>query len=376
VIAEKLVDEFGVTVDRWQSVPSLVMMGLPPEAAEPFSIDHAWATRGTIELTLTLSENPMTRNVLDWGGRLGQRLRLRDLHILSTVVQWGSMAQAAKHLAMSQPAVSEAIAQLEDALCVRLLDRSPQGVEPTIYANALLKRGLAVFDELKQGIRDIEFLRDPGVGEVRVGCSEFMAAGLLPAIIDRFSSRYPEVVIHVVDALAGMQEFRELRQRNVDLMLARVPEPVVDKDVEVDVLFEERFFVVADVRSPWARRRNITLAELINERWILQPTQVTRSLFVEAFRAQGLEVPREKVSTVSVHVRTHLVATGRYLIILPGSALRFNAKRWSLKALPVDLRVKPMPTAILTLKNRTLSSVVQVFIEHAREIAKSIMKTA
>jgi DNA-binding transcriptional LysR family regulator len=68
-----------------------------------------------------------------------------------------------------------------------------------------------------------------------------MAAGLLPAIIDRFSCRYPEVVIHVVDALAGMQEFRELRQRNVELMLARVPEPVVDKDVEVDVLFEEHF---------------------------------------------------------------------------------------------------------------------------------------
>jgi DNA-binding transcriptional LysR family regulator len=139
-------------------------------------------------------------------------------------------------------------------------------------------------------------------------------------------------------------------------------------------LFEERFFVVADARSRRARRRNITLAELINERWILQPTQVTRSLFVEAFRAQGLELPREKVSTVSVHVRTHLVATGRYLTILPGSTLRFNAKRWSLKALPVDLRVKPMFTAILTLKNRTLSSVVQVFIEHAREIAKSIMK--
>src|SRR2546425_12076877 len=108
----------------------------------------------------------------DWENRIGRRLRLRDLHILSTVVQWGSMAKAASHLAMSQPAVSEAIASLEAALGVRLLDRTPHGVEPTLYASALLRRGLVVFDELRQGVKEIEFLADPTVGEVRIGCIE------------------------------------------------------------------------------------------------------------------------------------------------------------------------------------------------------------
>jgi DNA-binding transcriptional LysR family regulator len=105
---------------------------------------------------------------MEWERRIGRRLRLRDLHILSTVVQWGSMAKAAEHLAVSQPAVSDAIANLEAALAVRLLDRGPQGVKPTIYADALLKRGDVVFDELRQGIRDIEFLANPAAGEVRV----------------------------------------------------------------------------------------------------------------------------------------------------------------------------------------------------------------
>jgi DNA-binding transcriptional LysR family regulator len=73
-----------------------------------------------------------------------------------------------------------------------------------------------------------------------------------------------------------------------------------------------------------------------------------------------------------MHVRNHLVATGRYLTILPITAFQFNAKPWSLKALPIDLGIKPVPTAIVTLKNRTLSPVVQVFIEHARAIAKSL----
>ena len=94
--------------------------------------------------------------------RIGRRLKLRDVNVLLAVVQCGSMARAAERLAVSQPpVVSKAIADLEHTLGVRLLDRSRQGVEPTSYGQALLKRGLAAFDELRQGVKDIEFLADP-----------------------------------------------------------------------------------------------------------------------------------------------------------------------------------------------------------------------
>src|SRR5262245_45793471 len=98
---------------------------------------------------------------IDWESQVGRRLRLRDLHVFSTVVQRGSMAKAAMHLGVSQPAVSEVIADLEHAVGVPLLDRGPQGVEPTIYGRALLHRSVAAFDELKQGVREIEFMTDP-----------------------------------------------------------------------------------------------------------------------------------------------------------------------------------------------------------------------
>jgi DNA-binding transcriptional LysR family regulator len=78
------------------------------------------------------------------------------------------------------------------------------------------------------------------------------------------------------------------------------------------------------------------------------------------------------VSAVSILVRNHLLASGRYLTVLPDSVLRYNAKRWSLKALPIDLRIKPRPIAIVTLKNRTVSPVVQLFVEHVRAVAKTM----
>jgi DNA-binding transcriptional LysR family regulator len=319
----------------------------------------------------------MASPILDWERRVGRRVKLRDLHILFAVVQWGSMAKGAAHLGMSQPSVSEAIASLEDALRVRLLDRSPRGIEPTIYARALLKRADVVFDELKQGVRDIEFLANPTAGEVRIGCPESLSAGFVPAVIDRLSRRYPKVSVHVIAAQTGEQEFRELRQRSVDVLLGRLFKPVLGDDVAVEFLCEDSFSVVAGSQSAWARRRKIALAELMNEPWILFPENSVAGSYIEAaFHANGLELPQQRLTSFSVQLRLHLLATSRFLTILHGSVLRFNAKRWSLKALPIDLLIRPMPIAIFTLKKRTLSPVVQLFIDHAQEVAKSMRAVA
>jgi DNA-binding transcriptional LysR family regulator len=118
----------------------------------------------------------MSFSLEHWEARIGRRLRLHDLHVFLTVVQWGSMAKAAHRLAVSQPAISKSIADLEQALKVRLLDRRPHGVEPTLYGRALARRGLAVFDELRQGVGEIEFLANPLEGEVRIGCHESLSS--------------------------------------------------------------------------------------------------------------------------------------------------------------------------------------------------------
>ena len=79
---------------------------------------------------------------MEWADRIGRRVKLRDLHLLITVVQRGSMAKAAAELGVSQPAVSKGIADMEQTLGLRLLDRGRNGIEPTAYGRALVKRGL------------------------------------------------------------------------------------------------------------------------------------------------------------------------------------------------------------------------------------------
>jgi DNA-binding transcriptional LysR family regulator len=159
---------------------------------------------------------------MEWNEqRLGRQLKLRDLHVLLTVAKYGSMGKAAIQLSVSQPAISKVISDMERALGVRLLDRKPQGVEPTIYARALLDRSALAFDELKQAIEQIRFLANPTTGELRIGSTIAIATGFMPAVIDRLSRQYPKMVFHLSAGEAAMT-YRTLEERTVDLVVAPI----------------------------------------------------------------------------------------------------------------------------------------------------------
>jgi len=306
--------------------------------------------------------------------RVSQRLKLRDLRLLLSVAHWGSMAKAAAQLNLTQSGVSRAIADMEHTLGVRLFDRTAQGVEPTIYGRALRKWGNAVFDDLRQGVKEIEFIADPTAGELRIGCAEPMLAGLLPAIIGPLFREYPRIDFHVTQLSTLPQQYRELRERNVDLILGRMLQPL-DEDLEARVLFGERTFVVAGLQNRWTRRRKIELCELINEPWIIPSSRsVIGLLFIEVFRRLNLKVPRIAVTTTSVQLNGALLETGLFLSLFRGSLLRFGAKRLAVKVLPVKLPIEPWPVGIVTLKNRTLSPVTQLFIDRVHKATRPLAR--
>ena len=245
------------------------------------------------------------------GDRRVNRLKLHELQVLLAVAQAGSMAKAASQLALSEPAVSRSISDMENTLGVSLFDRSSKGVEPTLYGRALIKRGVAVFDELRQGIREIETIKDPTIGEVHIGATSTIA--------------------------------------------------------EVGI--------VAAANNPWTRRSRIELADLINENWTLpEPGHPVTSIVAKAFRAIGCEAPRVIATAAPGRIRDTLLATGRFLAVVQESAVYFGSTLSSLKVLPVELAMARGTTSIMTLKKRALSPAAQLFIEHIREAAEPLAK--
>jgi DNA-binding transcriptional LysR family regulator len=311
---------------------------------------------------------------MEWNDQqLGRRLKLRDLNILLTVARCGSMGKAAAELSVAQPAISRTIADMEHTLGVRLLDRSPQGVEPTIYARALLDRGIIAFDELRQAIKHMEFLANPTAGDLRIGSSIALATGFGRVLIDQLSRQYPGITFHLLAAETGMT-YRALAERKVDLVVARIFAPVEDH-MHAQALYDEEEIVVAGTRNPWTRRRKVALADLINEAWTLPPPDsLTGAIVIEAFRAHGLDLPRTTIFTSSVPARTSLLESGRFLTIVPSSVLAFAATNLRLKRLPVALSTTRRPVGIVTLKNRTLSPLAQLLIDHAEELARATAK--
>src|SRR5436305_2109986 len=305
------------------------------------------------------------------GDRIASRIKLLDLHILMAVAQAGSMNKAAAALNMSQPAVSRSIAELERAVGVSLLDRNARGVEPTAYGRALLDGGVAAFDELHQAMKNIQCLADPTRGEVRIGCSSFLAATFVSAVVDRLSRRYPRIVFRVEAAATIEAQHRALSERNVDFLISQRFGLLADEQLSFDPLYVDTYAVVAGVLHPRARSRKMKLADLVSESWVLPPPEdVLGSVYRDVFRSNGIEYPRAIVFTNPPEMRISLLATGRFLTIFSTTILRYSPQRLRLKVLPVEINSPRVPVGIVTLKNRALSSVAKLFIEHAREVAK------
>lgn len=311
---------------------------------------------------------------MPWNERTKRRLKLRNLEILMAIAETGSMGKAAARLNTSQPAISKAVVELENAVGFRLVDRSRRGVEPTPYGRALLKRGVAVFDELRQGIEDVEHISDPTAGNVRVGATDRVAAAIVVPAIESLSRQYPRMQFRVVTGDSAPL-IAELDARNIEFVIHRLPRLASDEHSD-EILFHDDLVVVTGAENPLARRRSIALADLMDEPWVLVPIEsYAGSWHMDVFRSSGLRPPRLTVEASSYTVRNELLASQRFLTVTTRFSLMLPRRRPELKALPVKLDVPQQPLGIVTLKNRSLSPAAHIFIERVRALTKPLAKS-
>jgi DNA-binding transcriptional LysR family regulator len=143
--------------------------------------------------------------------------------------------------------------------------------------------------------------------------------------------------------------------------------------MEEEELFYERLMVVASINSPWARRRKISIGDLINEQWILAPHEVDPGAPVfEGFRAAGHEIPRVNIMSYSLSLRYGLLTSGNFITAIPGSAIHFGPMRKLLKVLPVKLPAWQRPVVMVTLKHRSRSPAADVLMNCLRELSMTL----
>jgi DNA-binding transcriptional LysR family regulator len=210
---------------------------------------------------------------------------------------------------------------------------------------------------------------------LRLGCVDW-AAGAFGVAIDRLSRQYPCITFDVMSAGDGPTLLRELRSGNIELFVVILEESFSKEDIHTEILYDDPLIVVADAQHPLVGRRRIELAGLVNEAWALPPANTVAGAYIrDAFQRNSLAFPNTIVSTYSMILQHNLVATGRFIALLPKSMLEVMSKRVPIKALPVHLPAARRKMAIVVLKKRTLSPIAQLFIATVRAVAKPQTKT-
>jgi len=233
-------------------------------------------------------------------------------------------------------------------------------------------RARIIFDEIRQGVSDIEQISDPTQGEVRIGTTEPVTV-VVSEIIGRLVRKYPRIRYHVLvsdtDTLG-----RELRERALDVLVTRWVSPLVADDLATTVLFKSPLAVMAGRHHPLLLRKKLNLGDLMGEQWTLSPADsFLGRIVVDLFQRRKLPLPPAVVTTISIYMRLNLLASGRFLTILPLTMLRHRSNSAWLRALNVDLSDSSAPIASITLKKRRGAGAVKLFQEACVEVCKRMV---
>lgn len=306
-----------------------------------------------------------------------RRVRLRDLETLVTVVQAGGMRKAAAALHLSQPAVSRAMRELEDALGVRLLQRGAAGAEATAHGLALVQRARAVIDELHNALQELDWLSDPEAGEVRVGGGDRQQVGVLAITAQALLARHPRLRLTFEQAQAHELVNLMVPQRLVDLAVIRPAVLPLRPDIEGEPLYHEQLFVVVGPDHPFARRRKLALAELLDAHWILSRNErMPGTPVVQAFAQAGLPMPERVIEAGTLGLRHRLLIGGHFVTCMPHTVVPFVRRHMGLRTLPVALPRWAEPTMVLWLRGRVPAPATRACLAALREAAASLQPPA
>lgn len=263
------------------------------------------------------------------------RMELRQLRHFVTVVDTGNLSRAAQRVAISQPALTRSIKNLEELMGVELLERKPRGVAPTEAGLALYHHARAVLNACNRLTRDVRELRRGVTGTVHLGIAPMFATHVVDDVIVALAQSQPGLGVVVSE---GYFEdlVRELVDGRIDVIFCNFPLVTVAPDLVQEPLLTIVASIVASPRHRLARRREVGPRDLVEERWVIADQPHSRDAFEQFFAVDGLPSPREVVRTDSLALMRALVASGAFLATLPEHVVAAELASGQLRRLPVS----------------------------------------
>ncbi len=297
------------------------------------------------------------------------RLKLKQLKLLTVVAEEGNILRGSQILNIAQPAATKTIRDLEEALGVRLFDRSSRGVTPTPYGEVVIKHAKLVLTQLRHAGDELTSLKEGTAGHIFVGTLLAASPALLPRSVAQLRRERPGIAVTIMEG-TNDKLMPALRAGDLDIVLGRLPEYREREGLVQEVLYGEPVAVVARRGHPLALKPRLTLKGLAKADWILPPPQTSlRRQIVKAFQNAGLEPPVDRVESVSIMTNHTLLMETDMIAAMPYEVANVYS---GLVRLPITLETTVGEVGATTRAGVEMSAATSQFMEILREVAKEI----
>ena len=288
-----------------------------------------------------------------------RRLRLRQVELLQELARQTSLTAAAARLNMTQPAVSQQLADIEAALGVTLFERG-KGLRPTVYGEAALRWAAQTLAGAEQLDQELAALRTGASGLVRIGVMLVAAVDLMPRVVARLAQEDAtlRLVLHE-DIMQGL--WTRLVGAELDLVVGRIDERVRASPLPHEALYEDKHCIAVRPGHPLARRKRPAWPETLHQPWVLPPENTAlRRAVTATFLAHGLPAPAVRVESNSLTVTQAILRGSDCLGVMSGSAGRRAQADGLLRMLPLELTGHELPVGAVWRESTPSAAVAKV----------------
>ena len=266
-------------------------------------------------------------------------MELRQLRHFVAVVDCANLSRAAERVAISQPALTRSIKNLEEMLGVALIERKPRGVTPTEAGLGLYRHAQIVLNACKRLTREVRELETGATGTVHVGVGAMFATHVTARVALELTETHPRLTLVINDGF-WEELLRRMQDGRLDLIFSHFPQVAMGADLVLEPLLTVRSRVMAGPSHPLARRRGLNVADLVPYRWVIADQPHSQDAFEKYFSAEGLLPPRDVYRTNSLNLMLSLVGDAGFLSQLPEHLL-------DVPSTPTDIRVLPLPGGVI-----------------------------
>jgi DNA-binding transcriptional LysR family regulator len=299
-------------------------------------------------------------------------MELRDIEYFAVIAEHGHLGRAAEVLRLSQPALSKSLRRLEHALEVKLVKRTPKGVELTAEGSVLFLRVRELRLSLQGVAREIADVSQGRVGHLRTGVGPQIPEQFLSDAFTTLLKNAPRTKL-IVSVSDNDLMVPALRNGQLDLIVNYISGLNPPEGLVSEHLYQDEFAVCVSKKHRLAGRNHVVLSDLTQERWALsEPTLVASRRLHDAFREAGLPPPSIAFEVRTAGLRLRTVSSSDLLDFRSLTFVRQSALASAVTMLPVKELMWRRPVGIMYRQETYLPSSVRRFIEIIKVAAKNI----